>query len=293
LLAPTPNPPNSVATKKALPQSHLGLPRHSRRAIQPPSRYTHKPLAQSAVAQPYAHHIAALITTPPTAGKQGSIKKLLRGPDATIWEHGLANELGCLLSHGLGLDHSSKDRITGISTVFFIAKSHVPPKRKVTYANFVCNIRPQKTETHRVRMTAGGDKVNYPGDASSPTVSMMDSKLHINSTISDAKHGARHLGLDIKDYFLGTPMAYFQYMRVSPLVIPREVWNDPRYDIQVNADGYVYLEIRRGMYGLKEVAIIAFNQLVTKLAPAGLQASTLHPRPLAPPHQENNLRPLC
>jgi hypothetical protein len=143
-----------------------------------PSRYAHEPLAQSAVVKPCAHHIAALITTLPTAGKQGSTKKLLRGPDATIWEHGLANKGGRLLSHGLGLDRSPKDRITGTGTVFFIAQSHFPPKRKVTYANFVCNIRPQKTEIHQVRMTAGGDKLGYPGDASSPTVSMMDSKLH-------------------------------------------------------------------------------------------------------------------
>jgi hypothetical protein len=128
LLAPSPNPLNSVATKRALPQSRTGLPCQSRRTIQPPSRYAHEPLAQSAVAKPYAHHIAALITTPPTAGKQGSIKKLLRGPDATIWEHGLANEWGCLLSHGLGLDCSPKDRITGTGTVFFIAKSHNSPQ---------------------------------------------------------------------------------------------------------------------------------------------------------------------
>jgi hypothetical protein len=282
LLAPSPNPPNSVATKKALPQSRTGLPRQSRRTIRPPSRYAHKPLAQSAVAKPYAHHTASLITTPPTAGKQGSIKKLLRGPDATIWEHGLGNEWGRLLSHGLGLDRSPKDRITGTGTVFFIARYHVPPKRKVTCAIFVCNIRPQKTETHRVQMTAGSDKLDYPSNASSPTASMMDSKLHINSTISDffisdAKHGARHLGLDIKNYFLGTPMAYFQYMRVPPSIIPREVWNDPRYDIRADGDGYVYLEIWRSMYGLKEAAIIAFNQLVTQLAPAGYKPAPFTP----------------
>jgi hypothetical protein len=118
-------------------------------------------------------------------------------------------------------------------------------------------------------MTAGGDKLDYPGDASSPTVSMLDAKLHLNSTILDAKHGARHLGLDIKNYFLGTPVAYYQYMRVQQSVIPQEVWDDPRSDIQIAADGYVYLEIRRNMYGLKEAAIIAFNQLVQKLVPAG------------------------
>ena len=116
-------------------------------------------------------------------------------------------------------------------------------------------------------MTAGGDKLDYPGDASSPTVSMPDAKIHISSTISDAKHRARYLGLDIKKYYLGTPMDYFQYMRVHPSVIPKEVWDDPNYDINIANDGYVYLEIRRGMYGLKEAGIIAFTQLVKNLAP--------------------------
>jgi hypothetical protein len=112
-------------------------------------------------------------------------------------------------------------------------------------------------------MTAGGHKLDYPGDASSPAASMLDAKLHINSTISDAKHGARYLGLDIKNYFLGTPLKYGQYMRVHPLSIPQEIF--------VAADGYVYLEIQHAMYGLKEAAIIAVNQLVTELAPAGYE----------------------
>jgi hypothetical protein len=234
-------------------------------------------VAQSATCDRYAHHIAALATTPPVAGKQASIKKLLAGPDAKIWERGLANEWGRLLPHGIGTNRPITDRIAGTGTIFFIQKSQVPIDRKVTYANFINNIRPQKEETHRVRMTAGGDKLDYPGDASSPTVSMLDAKIHINSVISDAKHGARHLGLDIKNYYLGTPMKYFQYMRVPPSAIPQEVWDDPRYDIQVADDGYVYLEIRRGMYGLKEAGIIAFNQLVTKLAPHGYE-----PMPFTP-----------
>jgi hypothetical protein len=70
------------------------------------------------------------------------------------------------------------ERIEGTGTLHFIKKFQVPKDRKATYANFVCNIRPQKTERHRVRMTAGGDKLDYPGDASSPTVSMLDAKIH-------------------------------------------------------------------------------------------------------------------
>jgi hypothetical protein len=129
-------------------------------------------------------------------------------------------------------------------------------------------------------MTAGGDKLDYPGDASSSTVSKLDAKIHINSTISDAKNGARHLGLDIKNYYLGTPMEY-QLLSIHPRSDIRhsttEVWDDPRYDIQVANDGYVYLEIRRGMYGLKEAGIIAFNQLVKKLVPSGYEPMTFNP----------------
>ena len=57
-------------------------------------------------------------------------------------------------------------------------------------------------------MTSGGDKIDNPGDARSPDVSMLDTKLQINSTLSDASKNARHLGLNIKKYFLRTPMTY-------------------------------------------------------------------------------------
>jgi hypothetical protein len=66
-------------------------------------------------------------------------------------------------------------------------------------------------------------------------------------------------------------------MRVLPWCIPQEVWDDPDYDIQVATDGYIYLEIRRGMYGLKEAGIIAFNQLVKKLAPFGYEPMSFTP----------------
>jgi hypothetical protein len=213
---PTPTK-TPLSTRPPIPR------RQSRRTIRPPSQSPHGPLAQTATVNPYARYIAALTTTPPTSGKQGSIKKLLHGPDSKVWERGLANEWGRLLSHGIGTTRPPSDQIKGTGNIFFITKSQVPADRKVTHANFVYSIRLQKSETHRVRMTAGGDKLDYPGDASSPTVSMLDAKLHLNSTISDAKHGARHLGLDIKNYFLGTPMAYYQYMRVQQSVIPQEV----------------------------------------------------------------------
>ena len=98
--------------------------------------------------------------------------------------------------------------------MFFIPRSKDPKGRKITYANFVCTIRPQKAEIYCFHLTCGGDKLDYPGDPSSPAVSMLNAKLHINSTISRAKDGAKYMCIDIKNFYLGTPMSYFQYMRI-------------------------------------------------------------------------------
>ena len=67
--------------------------------------------------------------------------------------------------------------------MFFTTKDMIPKIIKISYANFICNIRPQKSETHRVRLIAGGDKLNYPDDPSSPLVSLLNVKIHINITI--------------------------------------------------------------------------------------------------------------
>ena len=204
-----------------------------------------------------------------TKGNQGSIKKLLKWPDGLIWDRSRANEWGRLLEHGVGLNRPQHERIEGSGTLFFVRKHTIPADRKVSYTNMICDIRPQKEETHHVRITAGGDRLEYPHDPSSQAVSMINAKIHINSTISDAHKGARYMVVDIKNIYLGTPMSYYQYIRVKPEDLPQEIWDDPRYDIHIESDGYIYLEIRKGMYGLKEAGILVFNQLVEKLAPFG------------------------
>jgi hypothetical protein len=62
-------------------------------------------------------------------------------------------------------------------------------------------------------------------------------------------------------------MKYYQYIRILAKMIPQEVWDNPHYAPHIEANGSVYLKIRRDMYGLKEASILAFKQLVTKLAP--------------------------
>ena len=113
--------------------------------------------------------------------------------------------------------------------MFFTTKYKIPKDRKITYANFICNLRPQKLETHRVQLTAGGDKLDYPGDPSSLAVSVLNVKIHINSTISHTKNNEKYMCIDINNFYLGTPKKYFQYMRIHKKIIPQEVLD--KYDI--------------------------------------------------------------
>jgi hypothetical protein len=75
-------------------------------------------------------------------------------------------------------------------------------------------MRPGKAEPYRIRMTVGGDRLDAYQDVRSPAVGITDTKLHINSTISDAKDGARYCTGDLKDFFLVSQMKTFQHMRV-------------------------------------------------------------------------------
>ena len=113
----------------------------------------------------------------------------------------------------------------------------------------------------------GGDKLDYPGDPSSPTVSLIDCKLHLNSVIFDADKGVRYFTKAIRNFYLGTPMEFFQYMRMHKKEIPVEILEE--YNILFDSKGFVYCEIRKGVYGLWEVGALAHEQLVGHLAGFG------------------------
>ena len=56
----------------------------------------------------------------------------------------------------------------------------------MTCANFVCDHRPLKPEPFRIRLVVGGDKSTFLEDAGSPAASMLETKLLMNSVISNA-----------------------------------------------------------------------------------------------------------
>jgi hypothetical protein len=68
----------------------------------------------------------------------------------TVWNKAAANEFG-RLAQGVG------DRIEGSNTIFLIPRQSFPKGKIITYGRFVVDIRPNKSEIHRVRLTVGGN----------------------------------------------------------------------------------------------------------------------------------------
>ena len=64
----------------------------------------------------------------------------------------------------------------------------------------VCDYRPLKDEKYRVRLTIGGDKLDYKKETAFPAANLLDTNSLLNSTISDAHKGAQFMSLDIKDF---------------------------------------------------------------------------------------------
>ena len=87
-----------------------------------------------------------------------------------------------------------------------IFKHQVPPKRKVKYSNFACDYRSLKPEPWRVRLVVGGDKVDYFEDVGSPTTTLSEIRIFINTVIYDSPKGARFTSLDLQDFFLCSTM---------------------------------------------------------------------------------------
>ena len=85
--------------------------------------------------------------------------------------------------------------------------------RDVTYGRVVVNFRPEKEDPYRRRLTVGGDRVNYPYDCGTPTVDLATVKYLLNRVISTPL--ANFMTIDIKDFYLCTPITRFKYMRLK------------------------------------------------------------------------------
>jgi len=143
---------------------------------------------------------------------------------------------------------------TTTETIFFISKTDIPQDRKgdETYGRILCVYREGKKDKYRTRITIGGNLINFLGDC--PTPDLLTVKLLFNSIISTPN--AKFMSIDIKDFYLSTPMKWYEYFRMKLELFPEDIIQE--YDLRnkVDATGNVHCKVRRGMYGLPQAGII-------------------------------------
>jgi hypothetical protein len=142
----------------------------------------------------WSSHANAVIH--PVTGKEMEYTALMKDPQLQpIWTRGFGNECGRLFQ-------GIRD-IAGTDTCFFIKLTNIPKDRNIIYGKIVCDYKPHKKEKERVRLTVGGDRLDYSGDVATSTEDITTFKIPINSTLSTEDAAMMMMG--IKNYYIGTP----------------------------------------------------------------------------------------
>ena len=88
-------------------------------------------------------------------GTKMSIDQLIKEEPLT-WKVSVSNEIGRMAQ---GIRNMKSNDV-----LVFIPRHEVPVNKKVTYENMICAFRPLKLEKYRVRLTMGGDRLDYLGN---------------------------------------------------------------------------------------------------------------------------------
>jgi hypothetical protein len=182
---PDPNPPTQTRPRPQPPNSD---PDHDSKPDDPdtpePDHYT-------------------LVLNLDSSGRSFTYSSAKRGPDKDNWTLAELKEITRLI-------------LSGALLVFPILHSAIPNdhRRDVVYYNPVVKqkLKPDGTIKFRVRSTAGGNLLSVPYDVSARTASVDVVKLLLHSTVSDNK---KWFIIDIKDFYLGTPLpaSRYEYVR--------------------------------------------------------------------------------
>jgi hypothetical protein len=73
------------------------------------------------------------------------------------------------------------------------------------------------------------------------------------------------MSLDIKKIYLNTPMLRYKYVCIRINNVPKEIIKQYNLHEKIDSEGYVYIEVRNGMYGLPQAGILAQKLLKERL----------------------------
>ena len=121
-------------------------------------------------------------------------------------------------------------------------------RRKGHICAHYSQLTPPQKDIHRVRVIVGGDRLEETGVTRTQISSITTTKYLINSTLSTPN--TKFMLAYIKDYYYGTVLSTFEYIRISLKDVPDKIIG--QYNLESMAsDGWVYMQIEKGLPGLK------------------------------------------
>jgi hypothetical protein len=109
----------------------------------------------------------------------------------------------------------------------------------------------------------GGNLINYPDNVGTPTANLLLIKIFLNSVIST--RGAKFAGVDLANFYLMTPLKRPQYTKIKLSDVPEEVIKEYNLHQYATPDGWVYIKVSRGMYGLPQARSLGHDLLEQRL----------------------------
>ena len=195
-------------------------------------------------------------------------RDLIKHPNPIIrkrWEQAGINEFARLAQ--------GHNDVKGMDVVTFIARHELPSNKKATYARYVVDFRPEKDEPWRLRITCGGDRLDYYGDTTTHSASMETIKCQLNSIVSTLN--AKCATGDISNMYLGSDLPEAEYVRFQLSLIPTAFVEAYGLRRLATADGHIYARVNKAWYGLKQAGKIAHDDLVQRLAAGGYKKAEL------------------
>ena len=241
----------------------------------PPTHTPDVPSCEQHIIQPPAQRVPA--NAPDESGTEGSaahatlnlapdgspltFNSAKRGPNAAHWFIAEGEEISRLID-----SHTARP--------IFQQEQPLDRRKDTTYYN------PQPKEkaaadgstTYRIRGTAGGDRINYPGEVAAKTAELEVVKLLIQSAASDraTEVGGKMLSIDISDFYLGAPLERPEYVRIPLKFIPDGILKRYKLSKYIHR-GAILFEILKCMYGLPQSGLLSQRRLIAHLAKHGYE----------------------
>ena len=138
----------------------------------------------------------------------------------------------------------------------------------------MCEVRPGKDDPNQTHINVNGGNIYYARYVVTPTGSLELFKLIINSVLSCPR--AKFACFEVENFYLETPLEESEYVWIKLTDTPQESLDEYTL-LKFQRNGWIYFEIIRRCYGLKQSGKLTNDLLRTRLEKANYYEAATTP----------------